>query len=811
MSIVRIHWTIASVLCMATVLAVSAEDQPTANAARGPKDNDLKRQIELHEWRATGHAEILRKLKADNRDGQHNAKIAEHERQIHGELNLAFGFKLEFEEQQIKELKTRLTQLEQQVSQRRQLREEIIAQRRNELLKAQTLQWDALESETQKPDEIPVSPVSSALRKGTQVTFREPRGLHVQIGQGRFDPIDLTLPARFIFERQDSRMQRHTLGFTHLPDLPAAIQFTALLDTYPMTPKSTNFVERHTIPIDITADDIRQASTDLVLKFFYVPNVAKPSGVESKTFYSSQLLPGSDPQAEVEKLGAVVVVLQFSRQSERLGVIPPQPKSSEDSNPSALEVPQKANTVTEFDLNIYRQQFDAWTGRINAAKDRVRDLEDLYVRDTTRAKELLEAMAHVESIADEWDRLLKEVTQEYDAKRKEQEVFKLLTEAKILRINAVIEKFSEGETDEKTIRAAIDSRNTAQQAISDRLAELNRINSAINGWQRPARISNPRFSIAEPVSENVYPLREGSALTYLECVTGMKLQLVRFDDLGLWFNAGLRVCDPNGRQYKKGDLIVALRGHTFNSILQAAAAASLNPEGQSNVVLSGGLAGSVQHGQTSYTPVQHFRQPEYRDNLQSATVQFELKLRHPNTNESEALYMSGVCISFDGLVIAALPSKELGTVESIAAIGEFRSAARIAFVEEELGLLLIKLEPEQPRVFPWVKSRLDRPTKNQQLTIPGHGYSAIVDHDCSPEAPARARRFVVVADGDANLRFEVGTRLFTQTAELQGIVVAVAGEESNISKSHESFAIAAVDWQKLVEKYDRSLSQEKPK
>lgn len=810
MSIVRNHWTMSSVLCMATVLAISAEDQPTANAVQGPKNNDLKHQIALHESRATGHAEILRKLKADNRDGQHNAKIAEHERQLHGELNLAFGFKLEFEEHQIKELRSRLTQLEQQVAQRRQLREEIIAQRRNELLNAQSLEWDALESETQKPYEIPVSPEISTLRKYTQVAFREPRGLHVEIGQGRFEPIDIVLPARFNFERQDSRMQRHRLGFVHLPDLPAAMQLTALLDTYPMTPKMANFVERYSIPIDITADDIRQASTDLVLKFFYVQNVREPSGVESKTFYSSRLLPGSDPQAEVEKLGAVVAALQFSRQSERLEVTPPEPNSSVVSEGSGT-LAQAANPETELNLDFYRERFDALTSRIKTAKDRVRELEAIYFRDRSRAKELRQALNQVESIVSEWELLSIEVKQKAEIKRKEQEVVKVLADAKILRTNDVIEQFSRGQINENTLRTALNERDAVNKAMGDMQAQMQMINSAINQWSRPAKISEPRFNIAEPVSERDYPLRDGSALAYLESVTGMKLQLVRFDELGLWFKAGLRVCDPNGRQYQKGDLIVAVRGHKFDSIVQAAAAASLKSGNQSHVVISGGLSGEVQHGPTSFIPIQQFTSPEDRDNLQLATVELELKQLRPKTEQSEVLYLSGVCISFDGLVVAALPSKKMGVMQSMTEIGQFRSAANIVSVDEELGILLIKLDPERPRVFNWVKSRLDRPNMNQQLITPDIGIRARVDRDNPAESPERGRRFVVVADTAEKFRFQPGTRLFTQTAELQGIVVAITDEESDTNKSYESFVVAAVDWQKLVEKYDRALSQETSK
>src|SRR5438132_1453499 len=84
----------------------------------------------------------------------------------------------------IKGTKTRLTQLEQQVARRRQLRGQIIAHRRDELLNVKSLQWDASEVGTQNPEESPVAPLRSTYRKSTQVAFREPHGLHIQVHNG---------------------------------------------------------------------------------------------------------------------------------------------------------------------------------------------------------------------------------------------------------------------------------------------------------------------------------------------------------------------------------------------------------------------------------------------------------------------------------------------------------------------------------------------------------------------------------------------------------------------------------------------------
>jgi|GEM_PF-6409504 len=804
-SIAQKTLAIAFLIHTATALVASAQ-RPSMSSPSTPEQSLLKREIELHESRAASFAQTIRKLKKENLNGRNNVEIAGQEQQLQTSLNGAFNAKIGLEELQVKELQKRLRELELQVAQRKHLREQIITHRRDELLNSETLHWDVPDAEQRKTNESPVASSGNTEARCTAVEFREPRGLHVQISGASSD---LVAPARMDFDRQESRSQRFTLGFTRLTDLPEGVQFAAFLDTYPTTASTTAFVERHPVPIAISDDDVSQANNDLVLKYFYVSRDNASNKVESKTFYMSRLLPGSDPQAVVEKLGTVVVALQFSRQFERLGATPPPPKSIGDSKGFSISKAQAMNAVGELNLDAYRQQFDVLINRISLAKDRVRELQTVYLKDKSHINELREAIGEIAKISPEWDHLLEEVTQKVVARRKETDVENTIYTAKSERAEAVIKEFAQGSIDEPRMKVAIEARNLAKESIINAGKQLKEMSDALNQWQRPPSINEISLNRNTRITDRLTVVRPGAAQAYVEFILGVNLELIEFDELGLWFKAALRVRKSH-RQLLEGDLIVGLNGRVFDTF-EEAAASLVKPISQSqrDIVFRGGLGGSLEATQLGRNagPSEVFA-PLNLAAIKDATVRFEIRTR-VGMSAPEARYVHGTCISPDGLIVVPQPTEALGELESITALDHFNMPAHIVAVSEDSRLLLIKLDPDEPRMFQWVRSRQERPTRNQKLTNPDYDFNSFVTLDIlTNSAPETATNtmFEVSESHVPSVRFGPNIPLFTLTGELQGITCDLAIVPPD---PPQYFAVPATAWLKLVEKYDRSLHREK--
>lgn len=110
---------------------------PDASASKS-----LLEQLHAQESAAAVEAETIRKLQANGAAEQSKQKIAEHQRKLKSLLSTAFDLKLQLEELQMQELHSRLSQLERQIGQRKELREKIIARRTTELIEGDVLKWD---------------------------------------------------------------------------------------------------------------------------------------------------------------------------------------------------------------------------------------------------------------------------------------------------------------------------------------------------------------------------------------------------------------------------------------------------------------------------------------------------------------------------------------------------------------------------------------------------------------------------------------------------------------------------------------------
>ncbi len=113
-----------------------------------PAAKQLVDQLTAQESAAAATAATIRQLQSNGQAEQNKAAIAEHQAKLKILLSTAFDLKLQLEELQVKELQSRLSRLERQIGQRKELREKIINRRAAELIEGDTLKWDTAGSDT---------------------------------------------------------------------------------------------------------------------------------------------------------------------------------------------------------------------------------------------------------------------------------------------------------------------------------------------------------------------------------------------------------------------------------------------------------------------------------------------------------------------------------------------------------------------------------------------------------------------------------------------------------------------------------------
>lgn len=115
-----------------------------------PAAKQLVDQLTAQESAAAATAATIRQLQSNGQVEQNKTAIAEHQRKLKNLLSTAFDLKLQLEELQVKELQARLSQLERQIGQRKELREKIINRRATELIEGDALMWSSSDRPTVK-------------------------------------------------------------------------------------------------------------------------------------------------------------------------------------------------------------------------------------------------------------------------------------------------------------------------------------------------------------------------------------------------------------------------------------------------------------------------------------------------------------------------------------------------------------------------------------------------------------------------------------------------------------------------------------
>ena len=299
----------------------------------------LVEQLAAQESAAASEAATIRQLQSNGQAARNKQPIAEHQRKLKNLLSTAFDLKLQLEVLQVKELQSRLSRLELQIGQRKELREKIIARRAGELIEGDTLKWDstgaasrsaAETSSKSKPTNPTTKPVASA-ELTTQIHFSGPKGMEVSIGD---KPEKLIAPARHTFLRHANDPQRYDIAFTKASDDPDRC-FLALLDIFPITPETEGFLRHNAVPITITEQDAHHASGTLMIKAIYLP---KPSSVQTaipeiKSVASWSI--SGDVIEAANQFGTILAVLRLSTNVDQLGKLEPRMSDAAITRPQS--------------------------------------------------------------------------------------------------------------------------------------------------------------------------------------------------------------------------------------------------------------------------------------------------------------------------------------------------------------------------------------------------------------------------------------------------------------------------------------------
>ena len=140
---------------------VNVTGEPSTTGLATPAAKQLVKQLHAQESAAAAEAATIRQLQANGQAEQNQTPIAEHQRKLKNLLSTAFDLKLQWEELQVKELQSRLSRLERQIGQRKELREKIINRRAGELIEGGALKWNADLSKARPSQPSPPQPNSS--------------------------------------------------------------------------------------------------------------------------------------------------------------------------------------------------------------------------------------------------------------------------------------------------------------------------------------------------------------------------------------------------------------------------------------------------------------------------------------------------------------------------------------------------------------------------------------------------------------------------------------------------------------------------
>lgn len=785
-----------------------------------PEMQELLERIQKLETSAAAEALMIHKLKRTGGSSDETRRLISNcTQKLNDALNTAFDLKLELEERKVRELKERLRRFETQIAERKELRQRIVSHRADELMGSQSLNWELNtgDVETSKTANVPGGSYAKiAGQQGIQLKFSGPKGLELTV-EGF--PYKLIVPSRLQFPWPVGQSKRRTVAIEKFSEA-ANRQFGALLDIYPLDERMQQKLSGVAIPVRFSDEDLLKANEgNLLILVTYLPNTTDSPGqtdspaLATETIVTSRSLPGTDPMGDIEKRGKIVVVLQLAGSLERFGVTAPFALSeismgepqSETSISSQHGDELKAKSQPSID--DLRKELEPIAKRIADQRARVRELEPVFFVNRSTAAELEKAMDELNASRREW-RLRSKVLEPLSLRLSmEEDAAKAIANSFESRWT-MLKNHSSTKQDE--FKKVLDSMLQANDVYSAAHARVAEFESAFLEMV-PSEDSEGEFVFSPKKSHLSNPdpgCHPSVAKAWMECVTGLKLELVKIADLKLGVDFALRVIEAE-EQFRPGDLIGLLDGQPFRSWNEAVAI--LKPFSRHGsgappniAYLHSGLSGAVRVNRLDMMSWDHDKLSDQNGHAVS-TVRVELRVRKKNSDELESMYATGTCISPEGLFVVpfffiAVPNREDVVVFETTNLegGRPSPTGRIVASDEAHGLLLLKVNPPSRSLFYWRKCSEVLPIKNQVIITDAVGveFNVTEVNKPWPKPFEGTDAFVITAKGpltpSVNLPNQ-GQALYGVDQTIQGILTWEG-------------AIPAIHVQKLLDRYRQTFN-----
>jgi Bacterial type II/III secretion system short domain len=463
-------------------------------------------------------------------------------------------------------------------------------------------------------------------------------------------------------------------------------------------------------------------------------------------------------------------------------------------------------TAVPASLEALRARMLPLVVRTLASEERARRLEVDYSKTAAGAAELGSALAELARSRNEQRTLWKALVPAFERWNLDYSTAEVVASSLERKFSATMQQLADGIATEAEVKAVAESWKKAKEAASREKARLEKFNTGF-GMLESFEVGDEGslgYGLASPAGRSYHPQ---VAQAWLEAATGLKLELVRFDDLNLWFKAALRVREAS-RQFQAGDLIVTLNQHLFETLDQAVDGFRLATiHGQNDngsIVLRGGLAGTRSE--------EHLRSQTWQQDIlepaspRDAIIKLEVRVRSEKNGDAQTQYIDGACVAPDGLVAIPIPAKSLAVEEPVVVFGGLKGTGRVVASNDKCGLTLLKLNCPDCKMFHWTNCRSALPARGQLLELDesqNHHKEIPVLETGQPYPGPRVGNDAFVVD---RLNFvKSGALLSTVNHELQGIVIGPTTgshpERPGTEGENRYFAIPAVHIEKLISDY----------
>jgi hypothetical protein len=740
-----------------------------------PEARQLQATIRERESAAEAFANQMRRELQEK--GAADKKIAtDRQRQLKEMLTAVFDLKLQLEELQVKELRSRLEHFEQLLRQRKERRDAIVERRTAELVERKELPWDSPETETENQMAV----------TGFGNPYLRPAQSGSMLGNGP--------PA--------------------LSDINAAQKLLKVLAEH--FPKSampsincSTLVGGNILLTGEVADE-QTVIQIMDIAGLYAPEVINHLRIK--------------PAASATVAGQIAPYRKGATETATTdsGNVAQDPAAS-NANPETI-----ADKVKKTDalpsLETVRERLAPFANQLTAAARRVREMEVPYLRNRSGVDELRNALEKLKIARSEFRLRFRDIEPMELNLTREAMIAKIAMQRAETNWEQAQLHAKSGNGGEAALKAALSHVEKAEKKNADakkKLEDFQATLSKLNPY-RVALDENDVPTHAAPISSPLPEYRWDVAQALIEDKLGTKVELVRCDDLDLWFKTALRVTRSGGG-HTEGDLIVCLNGFLFNSWDQAARSLQDHPvltDGQVGstkdlTFLQEGLTGSPVIQRRSTNPNTKPAEPA-SINPRQALFKFEVQVRRDGNRESEMIYVSGACLSPQGFVVVPIPAQMLIEAQEIAVLYMHGMTARLIASDEKHGLALLKLESSDRQTVPWLKCRSKMPVKNQEVIaweLNLHGAQRHPSRVSSvgvplPDLPTVDGGFVIDLGEGSEAQCDNGTSIVTQEGDLQGLTVKYQTQPSGGELPVVQYVVLpAAHIEKLFNDYLRTLEK----